>query len=207
MTLSNYDELRASIAGWLHRDDLTDVIPDFIKGAEQLINYGAVDTPALRVAEMETTATVSLASGVGTLPSGFLSARRVRSMTSPARVLEAVTPEWASERFPSAGAGDPAFFTIIGSSIQVYPATSSNLSITYYSAVPPLASNSTNWLLTKAPMIYLYGSLIHSAPYLGDDGRAQTWGSLYRNAVSGLSASDIRGRFGRMGTRTRSPTP
>jgi hypothetical protein len=34
MALSTYDELRASVASWLNRTDLTDQIPDFIAIAE-----------------------------------------------------------------------------------------------------------------------------------------------------------------------------
>ena len=38
MALSNYTELKASIADFLNRDDLTSVIPDFITLAESQIN-------------------------------------------------------------------------------------------------------------------------------------------------------------------------
>ena len=38
MALSTYDELKASIADFLNRDDLTSVIPDFIKLAETGMN-------------------------------------------------------------------------------------------------------------------------------------------------------------------------
>ena len=38
MPLSNYTELTASIADTLNRDDLTAVIPDFIKLAEAQLN-------------------------------------------------------------------------------------------------------------------------------------------------------------------------
>ena len=34
MALSSYSDLKASVASWLHRDDLTTQIPDFICLAE-----------------------------------------------------------------------------------------------------------------------------------------------------------------------------
>ena len=34
MALANYSDLQASVASFLHRDDLTSEIPDFIKLAE-----------------------------------------------------------------------------------------------------------------------------------------------------------------------------
>ncbi len=54
----------------------------------------------------------------------------------------------------------------------------------YYAKVPTLSdSNETNWLLTHYPDIYLYGALLHSAPYLREDERAQTWAALHAAAV------------------------
>ena len=38
MALSNYNDLKASIADFLNRDDLTSVIPDFISLAEAQLN-------------------------------------------------------------------------------------------------------------------------------------------------------------------------
>ena len=38
MALTTFDELKASIADFLNRDDLTAVIPDFVKLAETKMN-------------------------------------------------------------------------------------------------------------------------------------------------------------------------
>lgn len=208
MAITTYATLQTAIANWLHRDDLTDVIPDFITGAEALINYGGVNLPSLRTGDMETSATVTITNGAGTLPADFLEARRVIALTSPNTVLEAVSPEFGTYEFAGAGAGWARAYSISGTTLTTYPSSSSNVSVLYYAKVPALSvSNTTNWLLTKSPMVYLYGSLVQSAPFVGDDARAQVWGELYRNAVAGLRTSDIAGRFGRVGMRTRSPTP
>ena len=54
----------------------------------------------------------------------------------------------------------------------------------YYAKIPTLSDSAeTNWLLTHHPDIYLYGALLHSAPYLKEDERAQTWAALYTAAV------------------------
>lgn len=53
--------------------------------------------------------------------------------------------------------------------------------------LPALANdNQTNWLLSRAPGAYLYGSLIHTAPYLAEDARIEPWGVLYRSAMDSL---------------------
>ena len=38
MALASYSDLTSSIADWLNRDDLTNVIPDFVKLAETQLN-------------------------------------------------------------------------------------------------------------------------------------------------------------------------
>lgn len=45
----DYDWLRASVAGWLHRTDLEAVIPDFVVFAEQRINKYLADRLIERV--------------------------------------------------------------------------------------------------------------------------------------------------------------
>ena len=55
--------------------------------------------------------------------------------------------------------------------------------------VPLSAGTDTNWLLTNYPDIYLYGSLIESAPYLRDDQRIGLWQSEYDRRADELAGS------------------
>ena len=74
--------------------------------------------------------------------------------------------------------------------------------------VPALSDAApTNWLLTKAPMIYLYGALLQTAPFTGDDGRIATWGKLYTQAVRGLAHNDAVKRLSGATTRVRFKAP
>jgi hypothetical protein len=62
--------------------------------------------------------------------------------------------------------------------------------------IPALtASNTTNWLLTLAPDLYLYGALLESAPYIKEDGRIQTWALGFSNALDGLNNLGLRQSF------------
>jgi hypothetical protein len=64
----------------------------------------------------------------------------------------------------------------------------------YYAKLSKLStSNTTNWLLTKAPDVYLYGSLLQAAPYLQDDARIQVWAGLYKTGIEELQIADERG--------------
>ena len=193
-----YSGLKASITDWLMREDLTAAIPDFITLA------GKRAARKLRVADMETVATGALVDGTAALPSDFIELRRVLDIGSARNgVLEQITPTSAGVDYQYPNGGIPHDFTITGNSITTYPsAGNGSLTILYYAA-PSVLSDAvpSNWLLIKAPEVYLYGALIESAPYLGDDNRVGVWGTLFNQACDALQVVDERARFGRMVSR------
>ena len=70
MAVSTYTELKASIANWLNRSDLSDEIADdFIKLTEADFNA------KLRIRQMEQIDTITIDSETETVPSGFISVR------------------------------------------------------------------------------------------------------------------------------------
>ena len=48
MSLSNYADLKAAVATWVNREDLTTTIPDFIRLAEARV-YRLLRVPSLEV--------------------------------------------------------------------------------------------------------------------------------------------------------------
>jgi hypothetical protein len=61
----------------------------------------------------------------------------------------------------------------------------------YYSAPAYLSSsNASNVFLNVAPDALLYAALIEAEPYLMNDGRINTWGTMYDRAISSLTKSD-----------------
>jgi len=75
------------------------------------------------------------------------------------------------------------------------PADTLNVELLYYQKIPDLATNSTNWLLTDAPDVYLYGALLHSAPYLADDARVAVWAQMYSAAVQNVNNASEQARY------------
>jgi hypothetical protein len=51
-------------------------------------------------------------------------------------------------------------------------------------------TNASNVFLANLPDALLYGSLAEAEPYLMNDARIQTWGSLYSRAIESISTSD-----------------
>lgn len=185
MALTNYDELKASVADFLNRDDLTAVIPDFITMAEASLNRD------LRHWRMEDRATALCDQQYTALPTNFVEPIRITIPASPSHTLELVSSFEISKLRASGDdtKGRPQFYAILDQSFEVYPTPDADYTIelVYYERINALAASSTNWLLTNHPDAYLYASLLHSAPYLQEDPRVQTWAALYQSVISAIN--------------------
>jgi hypothetical protein len=69
------------------------------------------------------------------------------------------------------------------------------VNVTYYARFSLDAANTTNWLMTNHPGVYLYASLAECEPYLVNDQRAVTWEAKYQNERDSLKSSDQKSRF------------
>jgi hypothetical protein len=202
MAISTYTDLKTSIASWLNRDDLTSVIPDFISLAEAGINRD------LRHYKMIERADATLDSRYVQLPADWMETVRFSITSGNTYRLELVSRDDMLEyRQKTANtSGRPKFYANIGDTIEVFPTPDADytMQLQYYSKTPALSdSNASNWLLLDAPDVYLYGTLIQSAPYLQDDARTQTWAALYAAALQSLQKASDDTRFAGSGLRMR----
>ena len=191
MALTTYAELKTSIGDWLNRSDLTSVIPDFISLAEAQIER------TLRTRQMIVRANASFNVEFGATPADFLEVRSFKlSGTNPPTPLSFMTIDALdAESTKFTASGRPKFFGIVGGQFRLVPTPDSNYTteLTYYAKLAKLSNaNTTNWLLTSNPDIYLYGSLLQAAPYLQDDARIQTWATLYERALNDSQTADDR---------------
>lgn len=202
MAIATYSDLRTQVASYLARSNLTAQIPDFITLCEQRLNT------ILRTRQMEAVTSLTPVDGVCTLPADYLEWRKVVAKTSPRANLDYADPSFVDDRFPFREAGYPRFFTLVGSSLSVYPVTASDIELTYYQKIPALSeSNTTNWLLTAFPSVYLYGALGEASIFIGNEERLATWARLFEQAVAGVKDADRRGRWSRGSARISGPTP
>lgn len=194
MAIDSFSTLQTAIGDWLNRADLTSVIPSFISLAEAEMNR------SLRTRQMITRADAAIDTQFTALPGDFLQAKRLTLQTLPITVVDYVSMEQLEqERTRLAATGKPRHFSIVGNALEVVPTPDASYTgeLTYYARIPAL-SNATvsNWVLATYPDLYLYGSLIQSAPYLRDDERITTWQALYGRAVEALNVSDERSSAG-----------
>ena len=202
MPITTYTDLKTSIASWLNRDDLTSVIPDFISLAEAGINRD------LRHYKMIERADATLDSRYVQMPADWMETVRFSITSGDTYRLELVSRDDMLEyRQKTANAsGRPRFYANIGDTIEVFPTPDADytMQLQYYAKTPALSdSNASNWLLLDAPDVYLYGTLIQSAPYLQDDARTQTWAALYAAALQSLQKASDDTRFAGSGLRMR----
>jgi hypothetical protein len=63
-----------------------------------------------------------------------------------------------------------------------------DMAITYRKGIPDFADADTSWVADEYFDVYLYGVLMHTAPFLREDERVGLWQSLYKAALT--SAND-----------------
>lgn len=200
MSITTYAELKTAVANWLDRSDLTSRIPEFIALTESAINYGIrgptnwVAEP-LRIRSMEASADITITSGSGSLPTGYLAARRFYLNTSPKVQLDYVSPLDFYGRDFANTSGQPEAYTIEGESFVFGPAGSGTGKLLYYKSFTPMsADGDATTLLTNNPGVYLHGALYEAYSYVEDVENADRYLLRYAAAVNALNAADVSDR-------------
>lgn len=145
-----------------------------------------------------------------TAPTGFLEPRRIVLDRSPPCELKFVTMEDLASLKPRfSDAGVPIYYAVTGLddtdgvALEFLPIPSSAETglVVYYREIPALtASNTTNWLLTTAPDLYLDTCLYELYDYLRDDEQADRYQRRRDAKIASLNKAG-----GRMKSRTARP--
>lgn len=182
MTIATATELREAITAYTHSDDLTAQYDNWIGLVEARFNR------ALRVRAMENTlASTALSSGAVTLPAGFLAFKELRYDGDPTYTLEPRPLEWIRNQDDEGGR--PVFFAVANTQV-VCSGQSGSITGTYYKALDSLVSNSTNWLLTSHPDLYLFACLEESAIFTRDYEAGKLWGTRAQVLLSEIQSAD-----------------
>ena len=192
MAITNYSELQTAVADFLNRDDLTSVIPTFISLAEAQI------TRDLRHWRQQRRVTTTVDEQYENLPTDFVEMVSLR--TDDDYTLEFASRGEIMRRKLDLGgtSGRPIVFTLNAGQIEFVPTpdASYTLEMVYYARIPALSDTDTfNWLLTNYPDVYLYGALLHAAPYLADDVRLAVWSQLYGTAIQQANNDSRKGLY------------
>lgn len=191
MALSTFAELKTSIASLLNRTDLTSTVPDWVVMCEAELNR------RLDTRQMEETTTLTIDGASEALPTGFGGVKGFMLTTNNGIRMDYVTPDGFDAL--STITGNPIYYTISGSSFYFAapPAGEFTARLRYRKLLTALSDSApTNWLLTAHPDVYLYGSAIHSAPYLNDDQRITLWQGKFDQIVEQINAEARKERQG-----------
>jgi len=206
---ATYNGLCNKIADTLNRQDLTAVIPDFTVLATTRISR---DMARIKHASAITRAVATVQDDYAPLPNDFISMYQLMDQDTQI-ALTYVTPD-QSMTMQSSGWTPPTtypgviapyfppspnqiYYTIMGKTLRMIPppatAAPASLELWYYSFLQALSvENPTNWVLTRYPDLYLYGSLAHTAPYLKNDDRIGVWEGIYQTILGDIEVEADR---------------
>lgn len=194
----DYPTLKAAVAEELARADLTSAIPGFIQLAEADMNR------QLRVRQMMATATGTSVGDTITLPGDYREMQALYVTFGGAKLsLSAMSPDALATNANYFG-GPPVGYVERGDSIVLVNGPGNmEYVITYFASIPTLSDSvQQNWLIQREPGLYLYSSLVHSAPFINDDERIQTWAGIAKAIRDGMKKEDDGARYG-PGSRIR----
>jgi hypothetical protein len=189
MALTNYSDLKTTVANYLGRSDLSSVIPDFISLAEIRL------ARQLRIRQMLKTVTSSTTGGDNTvgLPSDFLAIRDIYIDQNPRRSLSYLSPSAFTRDARAAESGLPNFYTQKGSEFELAPIPDTNYTLVmlYYAKPAALSdSNLSNEFMAVCPDALVYGALVEAEPYLMNDARLGCLEPVVPKRCNSLAESD-----------------
>ncbi len=189
MPISTYPELVTELEAYLNRADYTPRIPTFIQLTEARLNR-LLDDP-----EMEVRATATGTGQYTTLPADFK--RMVGVSTGNDFALEQISGAQLTS-FDQTVTGSPRFYAIADGSISFAPINSAaNISMLYIRRIPPLTvAAPTNWLLTMAPDLYLYGALLQAHLFGWFDERLPIFKGAFDEAIDEMRSDASTRRWG-----------
>lgn len=185
----DFGQLKTAVAAWANRSDLTSMMATFYELAEQRVYNGSPDfgVDQLRISPM----LVTVNPFTGTLPSDVCQIQRLAVIMDSSRRKSLEFIPYGQISTSQDYSGTPAFYSLNGSTVVYGPTFTNDVELTYYAKfASPSVDADTNWLLTNASSVLLYGMLVEVALYLRDQELLATVGKLYANAVNAVIDND-----------------
>lgn len=187
MALDSYANLQTAVTTWLARSDVIAAqVQEFIRLAEEQMTADLSQCAFMQV----TPSPIALSGSSFTLPATANSLMSVRLVEHDKmlNIVGAGELKRGSFDVTSAptdcaitGATDAGLLTVV---VWPDPDTAYTVQVTYTQAVPPLSdSRTSNFVLVRAPSLYLYGALVAASLFAFDDRRGLLWQSMYDRAL------------------------
>lgn len=176
-----YNDLVSKVADWLHRSDLTSVIPTFIELTEVQLNRD------LRVRSMEIPlAETAISNNRITLDADIAD---VKTIWVPGYEAFPLKPQTFESVLAATREGLPTMYAYQGS--DLYINGSGSVQGVLYQKIPALTlTNTTNWLSIKAFDVYLWGALLNATIYTKAD--PSSYLAKFNEAIEALKGNENR---------------
>tara|TARA_R100000995_G_C3477406_1_gene121760 strand:+ start:1067 stop:1714 length:648 start_codon:yes stop_codon:yes gene_type:complete len=190
-----YAELKTAIANYLNRSDLTSDLDTFIDTTEAELNR------KLRTKEMIKRATATADAQYLTLPNDWLEVINVEVTSNDFSPLFQQSIE-SMDVYRSANnntTGQPRYFAIVDGTLELAPTpdVAYTLQLTYYGTIDALSdSNTSNFVSTNHPDVYLYGCLKQASIFLMEDERVPMFTAQFESALEEMRMQQERAAFG-----------
>lgn len=218
MAIDTYDKLQATVADTVNRDDLSADVSSFSPATVDgmIVRSIAYATATMQrdllgrggYKSMETVSNALATTGgteTITLPTDFGGVRSFIVTSNPYVVLEFVDPTTLFTQYPDLVTGKPEKYTIIGTNtayLRPIPDAVYTTRLIYNAQLPVLSSSqTTNWLLTSHPDIYVSACMVELCIALENDSRLQFWKGYYDQKVNDLMGDDRAVRWAAVPTK------
>lgn len=194
-----YTGLKASVANFLNRADLTASIPDFITLAEAQMTRRFVSRMKEgktfpRRLVFRTDAAIGQGMEYFTVPTDMQGPLELTFDADPPVDLDYLeNANLQREVKLNRWTGAPKWYSVVGAEFRIYPAADQayTAELTYIARVPALTDAApSNWILTDYPDAYLYGAIVQAWLFLKDEARAQSAAVPYTTAIDDICDSD-----------------
>lgn len=195
----DYGTLKTVLQSYLHRDDDTTVnmIATFVKMAQARMSRD-LEIPELQATD---SLTVTASDTVVSLPSDCLELCSVRIPYKSGYRLVQQNSLFQNSQMLEAYNGStstPYYYARYGKKLELTPTPESDttLEVVYRKLIANFTSDTdTDDILTNYPNIYIYASMIEASPFIMDDTRTDTWGSLYKEEVIKINEIGYRSEW------------
>lgn len=194
MAISTYADLRSAVAAWvkpnttLTSDETSSRIPQYVQNSRAELQRVLAAAKFSRLDNL--TASLTVTSGVATLPTGFQGVRSIRQTTEPyalvtwqpVDILESLTPTAVSQ---------PRYYDVVGSSLVVWPAITTTVRMRWTGSLTTLSSDTdTDWLITENPDLSLMAAVLEADLRVDVEEMRAKWEAAYARKLAQLIELD-----------------
>jgi len=189
--IEDYDDLQDEVVSWISNDKIISKVTTCIQLAEARVRNDVL------IRRMERSKHGKFDGAVIFLPEDCEAIQRLMYYIGASEYSIPYADPQSVENYTST-VGDPVAYTMVDQAVILYPTpvTDRDYTLYYIPAIADLSpSNTSNWLLDRAPNVYLFAACLEAAGYLQDEGLMGVFEGRYKQAMDSLQQASERQRM------------